>query len=80
MSREWTLRDPLMAATGLLLSGIWHAKAEGWLIGTYSSLILGHMSSRGERGGWGSGWWGVVENRWFQRRRWVGLGLSFDRV
>ena len=55
MMREWDLSAPLIAATGFPLSGVWHARAEGWLMGTYSALILRHISSRGEVGGGGLG-------------------------
>lgn len=80
MRREWDLIAPLIAATGLPLSGGWQAMAEGWVMGEYSSLIFFHISSRGERGGGGDGWWGDAEKRLFQRRRWVRLGLSLDRL
>ena len=55
MSREWVFSAPLIAATGFPLSGFWHANAEGWVMGVYSSWIFFHMRSRGDKGG-GRGW------------------------
>ena len=78
--REWALTAPLMAATGLPLSGVWHARAAGWMMGTYSFLTFCHICSRGESGGGGSGWCGVAENWRFHSLRCMGLGLSLACV
>ena len=51
IKREWVFSAPLIAATGFPLSGVWHARAEGWWIGVYSSLIFCHIRSRGDGGG-----------------------------
>ena len=79
MRWEWHFNAPLIAATGLPLSGVWQARLEGCRIGVYSSLIFCHIKSRGDGCG-GTGGRGDAANLWFQRRRWAWLGLFLALV
>ena len=53
MMRECAVRLPRTASTGLPLSGVWHARAAGGVMGTYSARIFCHIVERGDEGGLG---------------------------
>jgi hypothetical protein len=78
--RECTVRLPLIASTGLPLSGDWQARAAGWVRGVYSACIFCHMTLRGVGGGGRGAGWGEAANRLVQCCLCVLFGLSSARV